>query len=155
MSEDTRQESQIVSLDALYNQMHSELRSYRDHELRVATWFTSILLAILAAIVAGKYAAPGSPLGVAVERCPSLKWLLALVPVLLSFFAAWSIADAMRRCGQLQKWLTDRLEPKSETVLTNQSNGPVLRPGMLMCGFLIFLGIFSAILVIHKPSVIG
>jgi hypothetical protein len=155
MSEATRQETTFASPDTVYTQMCAELRSYRDDELRVATWFTSILLGILAAIVAGKYAAPGSPLGVALERCPSLKWCLALVPILLSVFGAWSIADAMRKYGKLWTWMTDTLEPKLRKVAPDQSCCSFLKPGTLMCVVLLFLGIFSAILIIHKPSAIG
>jgi hypothetical protein len=152
---DDHKTSTGVSLDTVYTQTYAELRSCRDHELMVATWFTAILLAMIGAIVASKYAAAGSPLGVALERCPSLKWFGALVPVLLGTFGAWSIADAMRNSGRLRKWLTDTLEPKLGQVVPDQSCCPFIRPGTLMCVVLPFLGIFTAILIIHKPSVIG
>src|SRR5262245_1630393 len=126
---DDWKESNGVSLDTVYTQMHAELRRYRDHELTVATWFTAILLVMLGAVVASKYAAAGSPLGVALERCPSLKWFGALVPVLVGTFGAWSIADAMRSSGQLGKWLMDTLEPRLGRVAPDQSRGLLIRPG--------------------------
>jgi hypothetical protein len=151
MTDETRK----VSPDTVYMQMYAELRRYRDYELTVATWFTSILLAMLGAIVAGKYVAAGSPLGVALERCPSLKWCLAAVPVLIGVFGAWSIAYAMRRYGNLRKWMTDTLEPKYENFAPDQSCCPFLKPSTLMCIVLLFLGIFTAVLIIHTPSAIG
>src|SRR5436305_14676059 len=90
-----------VSADTIYTQMCAEMRWQRDRELTVASWFTFLLLGFLGSVVAWKYAAAGSPLGVALERCPSLKWLLAAVPVLLGSFGPWSIAESMRRCRQL------------------------------------------------------
>jgi hypothetical protein len=39
-----------VSPDAVYREMYTELRRYRDYELTVATWFTTILLALLAGV---------------------------------------------------------------------------------------------------------
>jgi hypothetical protein len=144
-----------VSPDTVYTQVCTELRSYRDHELTVATWFTSILLALLGSVVAGKYAAAGSPLGVALERCLFLKWFLAATPVLLGAFGAWSIGSAMRRYGKLRKWVTATLEPNFAHFTPEPTCCPFLKPGTLMCGVLGFLGIFTAVLIIHKPSVIG
>ena len=155
MSDGTRQDAIPVSADTVFTQMCKDLRSYRDHERTVSIWFTSIFLAVLAAIVGGKYAAAGSPLGVALERCASLKWCLAALSVLLSLYAAWSIADAMRQAGILRKWMTDHLEPKSNNLPADQSCCGFLQPGILLCALLIFLGIFIAILIIHKPSVIS
>src|SRR5262245_21792080 len=126
-----RKESNGVSLDTVYTQMYAELRRYCDHELTVARWFTAILHAMLGAVVASKYAAAGSSLGVALERCPSLKWFGALVPVLVGTFGAWSIADAMRNSGRLRMWLTDALEPKLGHVTPDQSCGSLIRPGTL------------------------
>ncbi len=143
-----------VSLDAVYAQMYAEMRGYRDHEFRVAAWFTTILLAFLAAVVAGKYAAAGSPLGVALERCPSLKGFLAALPVLVGIYGAWSMADAMRRYAQLRKWVSDTLEPENGLATPAACCPSLLRPGTLMCAVQVFLGIFIAILIVHRPSVL-
>jgi hypothetical protein len=148
-------EGQKASADARYTQACAELRACRDHEFMVSVWFTALLLAMLGAVVGNKYAAAGSPLGVALERCPSLKLCLALLPVLLSLFGAWSIADAMGRHGRLRKWIADTLEPRGVPVGSGASCCPFFRPGTLMCAILIFLGIFNAVLVLHKPSVLG
>jgi hypothetical protein len=152
---DDHKATNAVSLDAVYTQVHAELRSHRDHELSVATWFTFLQLAFLGSIVAWKYTAAGFPLGVALERCPSLKSFLAAAPVLLGTYGAWSIAHAMRKYEQLRKWVTDTLEPTVSTFPLDQASISFLKPGTLMCAILLFLGIFSAILIIHRPSVLG
>ena len=113
-------EVQKASPDALYTQACAELRACRDHEFMVSVWFTALLLAMLGAVVGNKYAAAGSPLGVALERCPSLTVCLAILPVLLSLFGAWSIADAMGRHGRLRKWVADTLEPGRRQGLQGQ-----------------------------------
>jgi hypothetical protein len=153
MITDSQQETQRVSQETIYTQLCTELGRCRDHELTVGVWFSALQLATLAAIVGGKYAATGSPLGVALERCPSLKWFLALVPILLGVFAAWSIADAMRQMGQLRKRLRDTFNRGTDRL--DASSPSVLKPGTLMCAVLIFLGILSAVLIIHKTSVLG
>jgi hypothetical protein len=145
-----QKETKAVSPDTLYSQLAAELRWHRDRELSVAVWFTSILLVFLGAVVAWKYAAPGYPLGVALERCSSLKSCLAVVPVLLGAYGAWSIAEAMRSCGLLRRRMTDTLGTTPDTPAVDS----VFRPGTLMCVLLVFLGIFSAILIIHRPSVL-
>jgi hypothetical protein len=145
-----------VSPDTVYSQLYANLRSHREHELRVTTWFTMILLTILASVIAGKYAASGSPLGVALERCPSLKWFLAAVPILLGVAGAWLIADAMRQHRAVGTKL--RIEFGTELPgenATEQTRRTFLKPGTLMCAVLLFLGVFTAILIVHKPSLLG
>jgi len=53
---DERKPTLGVSADTVYTQTFTELRECREHELSVATWFTSILLVVLGAVIAGKYA---------------------------------------------------------------------------------------------------
>ncbi len=40
-----------LSVDSMYAQLYTEMRRYRDHEQRVVTWWTTILLAVVAGII--------------------------------------------------------------------------------------------------------
>jgi hypothetical protein len=152
---DERMPNRDVSADTVYTQTFAELRGCREHELSVATWVTSVLLVVLGAVIAGKYASPGYPLGVALERCPSLKACLALVPIVLGLFGAWSIGASMNRHARLVRWLTDHFGAAVGPVTRRQSCCRWLSLGTLMCAILVFLGVFTAVLVLHRPSALG
>ncbi len=40
-----------LSVDTMYQQLYTEMRRYRDHEQGVVTWWTTILLAVVAGII--------------------------------------------------------------------------------------------------------
>lgn len=48
-----------INPDTVYTQLYFEMRRYRDYELSVATWWTTMLLALLSGIIWGQGGSPG------------------------------------------------------------------------------------------------
>ncbi len=92
--------SKKVSVDTMYEQLYIEMRRYRDHEQWVATWYTTILLAILAAAM-HSWTKDGSQ-----ELLHAMHyWHIMCIAIglgLLSYAMTWLILYTNRRYNDLR-----------------------------------------------------
>jgi len=98
--------SNEASKDAVYSEFYEEMRRFRDFELNVSTWYTNILLAILAGIIALKVGA-----GICPNTNPAVEFVIIIVVILLGYSSYYSIKYANRRYRQLRKYVDENLEP--------------------------------------------
>lgn len=74
-----------LSVDTMYEQLYIEMRRYRDHEQGVVTWWTSILLAVVAGMMHFSTREQGIHYGVRVGLVIALVWLSSAMTCLIDY----------------------------------------------------------------------
>ena len=101
-----------VSSDIAYQELYQEMRRYRDYELSVSNWYTTILLAILGGILTAKY---GGNLGLEkLAREGLFKFVAVFIVLLIGISGMWSVYFSHRRHEHLSDYIFDKnlnLEP--------------------------------------------
>jgi hypothetical protein len=102
-----------VSFDTVYSEMYTEMRRFRDYELRSSTWYTAILIAILGFIANSKYTAQTTPSGLALLLQGGIvaRALVLLVVTALGFASSFSVWYVSRRYHSLRQLVDAQLEP--------------------------------------------
>lgn len=99
-----------VSSDIIYQELYQEMRRYRDYELSASMWYTTILLAVLGAILSAKY---GGNLGLEkfMDEC-IVKFITAFIILIIGSSGMWSVYFSHRRYNHLRSFVNDlKIEP--------------------------------------------
>jgi len=114
--------SDKVSIDSLYSEMYEEGRYYRRHELTSGTWYTVILLGILAAIVTVKSGNPSSILYTLFQNeLYFIKLPIAIIVGIIGFNGIYSLYYSGKRYDFIRNNL-DKLEPNNNNNNNRNSN---------------------------------
>lgn len=97
--------SKKVSSDIAYQEMYQEMRRYRDYEVTISTWYTTILLAILGGILTAKYGNLG--LDQLVREC-FIKLVSVLIVLIIGGSGIWSIYFSYRRYRHIRDYVFDK-----------------------------------------------
>jgi len=74
-----------LSVDTMYQQLYTEMRRYRDHEHGVVTWWTTILLAVVAGIIHFSTQGQGIHYGIRVGLIVGVLSLSAAMTCLIAY----------------------------------------------------------------------
>jgi hypothetical protein len=103
---------------AVYAELYNEMRRYRDYEFQSSTWYTAILIAVLAFLVSQRFEKPDdlTIFGAAVATNCLLRVALLVGTGALGFISCRLVYYASCRYDHLRRY-TDKLEPtwKSQT----------------------------------------
>jgi len=102
---------QEVSHDIVYQEMYEEMRRYRDFELTVSTWHTTILLGILAVLVTGRFAGFTSSLSRFLASSVAAKSLILVVAVSIGASSVFLVCYSWLRYRELRNYVSQNLEP--------------------------------------------
>ena len=93
-----------VSPDIVYQEMYQELRRFRDYELTVSAWYTTILIAIAGAVFTSSNFQ-------SLLSSWLLKIIISIVIILIAFSSINSILYVRSRYSQIRSFVDDTLEP--------------------------------------------
>jgi uncharacterized membrane protein len=116
-----------VSKDTVYSELYAEMRRYRDYELIASPWYTTILLAILGAILSVKFGVNPSKLSELINRI-EIKLIIFAVVTFIGFSICYSLWYVSQRYHELRKYV-DELEPKWKKL---KSKSMKFAPNVLM-----------------------
>ena len=104
--------SAFVSHDVVYAQLYEEMRYYRNYELTVSTWYTTILLAILGGILAAKFGTVESSLSNYFNHNILVQWLVFGLATYIGFSSWYSVIYvSIWRYRELRTYIEKHLEP--------------------------------------------
>ncbi len=104
----TQSKNTEVSDESIYSELCNELRRYRDYELTAATWYTAILLALLAFYASAKFGSDGEYV-----RSLAASILVLSLSTVLGFSSCYSVWFAHWRYSDIRDIVREKhLEPK-------------------------------------------
>ena len=109
---DQTSSSDCVSLDTIYSEKYNEMRRFRDFELNVAAWYTTILVAILGFIAAERISISG--FSYILINNLGLQLLLSILTLLIGCASLYSAIYAHWRYEELRDFVTRTLEPPNQ-----------------------------------------
>jgi hypothetical protein len=104
-----------VTADAVYSELYEEGRYFRNHELTVSTWYSIILLAILAAVLAVKSSSPDSSIYQVFSNNLPTKACIAIVILIIGTSGLLSIRYSEIRYKDIRKHLNS-MEPSNKNL---------------------------------------
>ena len=102
-----------ISADTVYSELYEEGRYFRNHELTVSTWYSIILLAILATILAVKSSSSNSSIHQILSNNLIIKICVAIVICVIGISGLLSIRYSKKRYGDIRNHL-DSIEPSNK-----------------------------------------
>jgi len=104
--------SNEVSKDTVYSELYAEMRRFRDYELAVSTWYTAILIAILAALLTAKFGAVQSDFSQILGTNFLNRLLIVGFVTLIFSGGCYSVIYSHQRYNELRKYVDECLEPE-------------------------------------------
>ena len=98
--------------DAVYAELYNEMRRYRDYEFQSSTWYTAILIAVLAFLISQRFEKPDdlTIFGAALATNCLLKVALLVGTGALGFISCRLVYYASCRYDHIRRYV-DGLEP--------------------------------------------
>ncbi|MFZ5923471.1 MAG: hypothetical protein ACOYY3_20695 [Chloroflexota bacterium] len=121
-------ERELVTPDVVYQEMHEEMRRYRDYEITSSNWYTAILLAIAGVVLASKDN---------IEL--PLKLALTFLVPFLAISGIFTALYASSRYEHMRNWFDENLEPNWKTYKPLKK---WLKPIHMIVAVQVVLGIF-------------
>ena len=137
-----------VDVNTVYSEMYTEMRRFRDYELRVSTWYTTILVAIVGFLAKQRFdevieAESMAPLS---QKSVWESVLVLIIITALAFASCFSVWYASRRYFTLRDWMNENLEPEWTKSLRGKATvGPrhviyIVQLLLLLVSYVIVLG---------------
>ena len=103
-----------VDRNTVYTQMYTEMRRFRDYIFSGSTWYTALMLAILAFVVTPRFSGvcPQSRLTAIMIHSVIMKIILVILTVLIVFSSCYNIYYAFRRYTYNRIFVSHYLEPE-------------------------------------------
>ena len=99
-----------VSGDAVYREMYTEMRRFRDYQFSSSMWYTASLLAIFGFLIASRFGTPPT-FNNSLTNSYLLKFIVLVMSIVIAGASCYLIKFADWRYNQLRNW-TDMMEPK-------------------------------------------
>lgn len=106
----------VEDLGAIYGELYNEMRRYRDYEFQSSTWYTAMLIAVLAFLISQRFDKPNdlTVFGAALATNWLVKLALLTGTGALGFISCRLVYYASCRYDHIRRY-TDRLEPTWKT----------------------------------------
>lgn len=106
------QPPKVEGPEPVYAELYNEMRRYRDYEFQSSTWYTAILIAVLAFLISQRFAKPDdlTVFGAALASNWLVKGTLAVGTGTLGFVSCRLVYYAGCRYEHIRQY-TNRLEP--------------------------------------------
>jgi hypothetical protein len=119
-----------VSIDTVYSEMYTEMRRHRDYQFSSATWYTTLLLALVGLILAAKYGENKSGVKDIIINHAEIKWIIVLVAAVVCFNSCYAILYSHQRYSDLRGYTDDNLEPSWRKKFTPRTT--MIQPHILL-----------------------
>lgn len=103
-TENTSTSNNNVEWNTVYTEMHNEMRDFRNNIFTLSTWYTALLIAILAFVISIRFSTviPQSRLTVLLIHSCCMKMFLAVLTLVIVMSSCYMIYYAYRRYYHLK-----------------------------------------------------
>jgi len=105
-------ENNEISKNTIYSELCIEMRRHRDYQLEISKWYTTVLLAIIGAILTIKFTYSESMLAKVISNIFWVKLTIIGVVMVIGFSGIYSILYSHWRYTGIKEYVYKYLEPE-------------------------------------------